>query len=145
MEKTYIALLRGINVGGKNVIKMEKLKQCFEDLGFSDVKTYIQSGNVIFKTKDTNIQKLTKTIENQLLNTFFAQIKTAVFTANELLRIVENVPENFGSEPEKFRYDVWFLLPPLMACGLLLAPYKRSGQKLSFQNKPNADLSEFNH
>ena len=115
METTYIALLRGINVGGKNVIKMEKLKQCFEDLGFSDVKTFIQSGNVIFKTKDNIIQKLAETIENQLLNTFSAQIKTAVFTANELLEIVENAPENFGSEPEKFRYDVWFLLPPLMA------------------------------
>ena len=115
MKTTYIALLRGINVGGKNVIKMEKLKQCFEDLGFSDVKTYIQSGNVIFKTKDTIIQELTEIVENQLLNTFSAQIKTAVFTANELLEIIENAPKDFGSEPEKFRYDVWFLLPPLMA------------------------------
>jgi hypothetical protein len=46
----FIALLRGINVGGKNIIKMEQLKQVFDDMGFSDVKTYIQSGNVIFRT-----------------------------------------------------------------------------------------------
>jgi uncharacterized protein (DUF1697 family) len=54
METSYVALLRGINVGGKNIIKMETLKQCFVDMGFSDVKTYIQSGNVIFKTQKSD-------------------------------------------------------------------------------------------
>ncbi|NCP46313.1 MAG: DUF1697 domain-containing protein, partial [Flavobacteriales bacterium] len=44
----YLALLRGINVGGNNIIKMVDLKACFEKMGFTDVKTYIQSGNVIF-------------------------------------------------------------------------------------------------
>ena len=112
---TYIALLRGINVGGKNIIKMEKLKQIFVDMGFSGVKTYIQSGNVIFKTQDTDKLKLTETIENQLLKTFSVEIKTAIFTADELMEIVENAPKNFGSEPEKFRYDVWFLLPSITA------------------------------
>jgi uncharacterized protein (DUF1697 family) len=48
----YLALLRGINVGGKNIIKMADLKACFESLGFSDVVTYIQSGNVLFKSAD---------------------------------------------------------------------------------------------
>ena len=54
----YIALLRGINVGGKNIIKMETLKQLFIDMEFSDVKTYIQSGNVIFSTKEVDREKL---------------------------------------------------------------------------------------
>ena len=112
---TYIALLRGINVGGKNVIKMETLKQCFVDMGFSDVKTYIQSGNVIFKTQDIDKMKLIKIIENQLLKYFSVEIKTAVFTANELMETVQNAPENFGLEPAKFRYDVWFLLPSTTA------------------------------
>ena len=44
----YVALLRGINVGGNNIIKMDELKQIFEEIGFSGVKTYIQTGNVIF-------------------------------------------------------------------------------------------------
>ena len=107
---SYIALLRGINVGGNNIIKMERLKQCFTDMGFSDVKTYIQSGNVIFKTQETDKLKLIQRIENQLLKTFSIEIKTVVLTADELTEIVQNAPEYFGSESEKFRYDVWFLL-----------------------------------
>ena len=47
---TYIALLRGINLGGHKIVKMEQLRKAFADLGFEDVKTYIQSGNVVFKS-----------------------------------------------------------------------------------------------
>ena len=115
MNTTYIALLRGINVGGKNIIKMEMLKQTFDDMGFSDVKTYIQSGNVIFKTPNTDKLKLIETIESHLLKTFSAEIKTALFTADEMKEIVENALESFGAEPEKYRYDVWFLLPTITA------------------------------
>jgi len=111
MTNTFIALLRGINVGGKNIIKMEQLKQVFDDMGFSDVKTYIQSGNVIFRTSESDTLKLTNRIENQLHKNFSAEIKTLVLTANNLAETVRNAPENFGTEPEKFRYDVWFLLP----------------------------------
>jgi len=110
---TYIALLRGINVGGQNLIKMEALKQCFVAMGFSEVKTYIQSGNVIFKTQQIDKTALIEIIENQLLKTFSVEIKTALFTANEWMEIIKNAPENFGTEPDKFRYDVWFLLPSI--------------------------------
>jgi len=112
MNKFYIALLRGINVVGKNIIKMEQLKQVFDNMGFSDVKTYIQSGNVIFRTSESDKLELTDRIENQLRKNFSAEIKTLVLTADDLAETVENAPENFGAEPEKFRYDVWFLLPP---------------------------------
>jgi len=112
MNTCYITLLRGINVGGKNIIKMEHLKQVFNDMDFSDVKTYIQSGNVIFRTSESDKLKLTNRIENQLQNIFSAAIKVLVLTADDLAETVEIAPENFGSEPEKFRYDVWFLLPP---------------------------------
>ncbi|MCL2596682.1 MAG: DUF1697 domain-containing protein [Paludibacter sp.] len=109
---TFIILLRGINVGGKNIIKMKHLKQVFDDMGFSDIKTYIQSGNVIFKTSESDKLKLTDRIENQLRKTFSSEIKTLVLTAGDLAETVENAPDNFGAEPIKFRYDVWFLLPP---------------------------------
>ena len=115
MNTTYIALLRGINVGGNNIIKMENLKQCFTDMEFSDVKTYIQSGNIIFKTQETDKLKLIQRIENQLLKTFSVEIKTAVFTDSEWKEIIQNAPQNFGLEPEKFRYDIWFLLPEITA------------------------------
>jgi uncharacterized protein (DUF1697 family)/menaquinone-dependent protoporphyrinogen IX oxidase len=125
--KTHIALLRGINVGGQNIIKMEALKQCFVSIGFSDVKTYIQSGNVMFKTPDIDKMKITETIENQLLKTFSIEIKTLILTADELVKIVENAPVNFGSEPEKFRYDVWFLLPSITADKIVSSVHLREG------------------
>ena len=114
MNTFFIALLRGINVGGKNMIKMEQLKQVFDDMGFSSVKTYIQSGNVIFRTSESDKLKLTNRIENQLRKNFSVEIKTLLLTADDLAETIENAPENFGVEPEKFRYDVWFLLPPTL-------------------------------
>jgi uncharacterized protein (DUF1697 family) len=125
--RTYIALLRGINVGGKNVIRMENLKQCFVEMGFSDVKTYIQSGNVVFRTQDVDKLKLIESIENQLLKSFASEIKTAVFTADELLEIVENAPEHFGKEPEKFRYDVWFFFLSITANEIIANVRLRDG------------------
>jgi uncharacterized protein (DUF1697 family) len=91
---------------------MEQLKQMFNDMGFSEVKTYIQSGNVIFRTSESDKLKLTYRIENQLQKYFSVEIKALVLTADDLAKTVENAPENFGTEPEKFRYDVWFLLFP---------------------------------
>jgi len=114
MNTFYIALLRGINVGGKNIIKMEQLRQVFEDMGFSDIKTCIQSGNVIFRTSESDKLKLADRIEKQLQKIFSVEIKTLVLTADDLAETVENAPKNFGAEPEKFRYDIWFLLPPTM-------------------------------
>ena len=55
----YVALLRGINVGGNNIIKMDELKKIFEEIGFSNVKTYIQTGNVIFDDTEKDKSKLT--------------------------------------------------------------------------------------
>ena len=57
--KRYIAFLRGINISGKNKISMAELKKNFEELGFEEVKTYLNSGNVIFLSDDENIGKLT--------------------------------------------------------------------------------------
>ena len=59
---TYVALLRGINVGGKNLIRMPALKACFEENGFEDVSTYIQSGNVLFATAEKGSKALTERI-----------------------------------------------------------------------------------
>jgi uncharacterized protein (DUF1697 family) len=127
MDTFYIALLRGINVGGKNIIKMEQLKQVFDDMSFSDVKTYIQSGNVIFRTSENDKLKLTDRIENQLQKTFSTEIKTLVISADDLAETVENTPDNFGTEPEKFRYDVWFLLPPTKVNDIVLNFRLREG------------------
>lgn len=109
----YVALLRGINVGGKNLIRMPALVACFESHGFEDVSTYIQSGNVLFRSEDPDAAALSAQIE-QLLSTTFDYPGTVTLRSHDELRsVVTQAPEGFGSEPDRYRYDVIFLLPPL--------------------------------
>mgnify|MGYP001256898902 FL=1 len=109
----YIALLRGINVGGNNTIRMSTLKAFFETMGFSNVRTYIQSGNVLFASDEKDLNKLTKSIEDGLSKTFDYKANLVLITKPHLEKIVVNAPKGFGSEPTLFRYDVIFLKPPL--------------------------------
>ncbi|WKZ35977.1 MAG: DUF1697 domain-containing protein [Anaerolineales bacterium] len=109
----YLALLRGINVGGKNIIKMADLKACFESLGFSDVVTYIQSGNVLFKSAEKDKAKLTNLIEMELPKRFNYAARLVTVTHKELKKTVDTAPRGFGSELERYRYDVIFLKEPL--------------------------------
>jgi uncharacterized protein (DUF1697 family) len=111
----YIALLRGINVGGNNIIRMADLKACFEEMGFSNVKTYIQSGNVLFESSEKNREKLIAGIEKTLSEKFSYKSRVVVITGEELAETVRNAPAGFGSAPEKYRYDVLFLKEPLTA------------------------------
>lgn len=109
---TYLALLRGINVGGNNIIKMADLKACFEQHGFENVKTYIQSGNVLFDTADTNPEKLTVKIEDMLANTFAYKAKIVLRSQKQLQQIIAGAPKGFGAKPADFRYYVMFLKGP---------------------------------
>ena len=112
-HETYIALFRGINVGGKNVVHMDKLKDMFEKLGFEAVKTYIQSGNVIFRSPVTSKAELTKRIAKAFTSKFHVSLPILLLTASDLSTIVANAPANFDIEPQKYKYDVWFIIPPL--------------------------------
>lgn len=109
----YIALLRGINVGGNNIIKMADLKLCFEDMGFTNVVTYIQSGNVLFDSNENDYQKLTLQIENALSERFNYNSKIVLLAQTDLNRIVNAAPNGFGVNPDEYRYDVIFLKPPV--------------------------------
>ncbi len=88
----YVAFLRGINVGGNNVIKMDKLKAGFESLGFKNVKTFIQSGNVIFDSAMTNSEAIGKKIEAGLLKEYGSEIKVMVRTSDEIDKMIELDP-----------------------------------------------------
>ena len=88
----YIAFLRGINVGGKNKIKMESLREIFAIIGFSNVKSYINSGNVIFETRKTDDKKLAAKIEKAIEKEFSLSIKVMVRTVAEIEEIIENNP-----------------------------------------------------
>jgi len=91
-ETRYIALLRGINVGGNKLIKMEALAAAFTAAGFRRVKTYIASGNVIFETRATDRQALTRKIEKLLTAEFGHEIAVALFTLEELQALISNDP-----------------------------------------------------
>lgn len=109
----YLALLRGINVGGKNLIRMADLKACFEEHGFRDVATYIQSGNVLFESGESSSVRLTARIEAMLGDAFDYRASVVIRTRTQLRRVVNRAPDGFGSEPERYRYDVLFLKLPL--------------------------------
>ncbi len=109
----YLALLRGINVGGNNIIKMIDLKACFESMDFDDVLTYIQSGNVLFKSDELDIVKLTTKVELGLSKRFSYQSKVVIVSQSQLEFVVKNAPSGFGQSPDEYRYDVMFIKEPL--------------------------------
>lgn len=111
----YVALLRGINVGGKNLIKMPALKACFEVEGFQDVATYIQSGNVLFGGKEKDCTLLCSRIEEALSRSFHYPSRVVILSYPQMKTIVQQAPKGFGAKPALYRYDVIFLKEPLTA------------------------------
>jgi uncharacterized protein (DUF1697 family) len=109
----YVALLRGINVGGNNLIKMPALKASFEAQGHSDVSTYIQSGNVLFSSDEKDQSKLTAAIEATLSKAFEYNSRIVLRSHDQMRDIVRKAPKGFGEEPDAYRYDVFFLKDPL--------------------------------
>jgi uncharacterized protein (DUF1697 family) len=111
----YVALLRGINVGGSNLIRMPALKDCFEAQGLRDVATYIQSGNVLFTADRSSQPALTAQIEKALSKTFAYESRVVVRSFEQMRTIVDRAPKGFGDRPSVYRYDVVFLRHPLAA------------------------------
>ncbi|MDR1468742.1 MAG: DUF1697 domain-containing protein [Spirochaetaceae bacterium] len=111
----YLALLRGINVGGNNIIKMDALRTLFEGLGFTGVTTYIQSGNVLFKSPRHDRRHLEEHIERALREKVGGSIRVALLTSAEMEEIIVQKPEGFGENKEAYRYDVIFLMGTLTA------------------------------
>lgn len=109
---TYVILLRGINVGGKNKVSMAELKKCLEELGFSSVVTYIASGNVILKS-GKHANEVKDKIEKALPKAFALDselIKALVLTHDQLQTVVDDRPKGFGEQPDKYHSDVIFLM-----------------------------------
>ena len=88
-DMTWLALLRGINVGGRNVIRMAELRNCFEAEGFRDVVTYIQSGNVIFRSASSGPGALTARIEGMLAAAFDYRAKVTVRSREQMRAVIE--------------------------------------------------------
>src|SRR4030095_3917583 len=112
MMKTYVILLRGINVGGKNKISMAELKLFLEEQGCEDVVTYIQSGNVVLRS-DLSAKTLSTNIEDGLPKKFkldSSLIKIVALDRKTFKNIVVQAPKEFGKDDSKYRYYVLFLM-----------------------------------
>src|SRR5687767_117664 len=109
---TFLVLLRGINVGGKNKVPMAPLRELLEELGYRDVSTYIASGNVILRS-DQRPTEIKRVIEDALPRTFRLDselIAVRVLTHAELRAVVQKKPKGFGEEPGTYHSDAIFLI-----------------------------------
>ncbi|MFF2371286.1 DUF1697 domain-containing protein [Agromyces sp. NPDC058110] len=119
--RRFVALLRGINVGGRNPVAMPDLIACFEHAGFGDVRTHLSSGNVLFTVNDSGGRgrvassgsKLEAAIEHALRERFGFEIPCIVRSRDEFAATIEQAPADHGSE--LLRSDVYFLKSPLTA------------------------------
>ena len=107
--KTYISILRGINVSGHKIIKMDALRNLYENMGFSNVITYVQSGNVIFKGEDIEIISLEKQISQQIEKEFGFQVPVIVLSIEKLKHIIDNNPFAEDKNKDKSFFHVSFL------------------------------------
>ena len=110
--KRYIALLRGVNISGKNKVPMTELKKYFEALGFMDVKTCLNSGNVIFSGEETDAPALTGRIERMIQRQFGLDIPVFVLSQEDLAEILRHAPDWWGTENREIYDNLIFILPP---------------------------------
>jgi len=104
--------MRGINVGGKNKVPMAALRKCLEELGFSNVSTFIASGNVILES-DKRPDEIKAQIEQVLPKSFQLDselIKVLVLSHKQLQTVIDSRPKGFGDHPEKYHSDAIFLM-----------------------------------
>ncbi len=104
-----LALLRGVNVGGQNVISKADLIRCFEDLGFTSVRTYIQSGNVLFRAAETRPAELTRAIEARLTERLGQPVRAVVFPRARYRAAVRSAPAAWGVDDDR-KHNALFTL-----------------------------------
>jgi uncharacterized protein (DUF1697 family) len=149
----FVALLRGVNVGGKNNLSMSALKANLISAGFQNVTTYINSGNVIFTSSETDPRKLETKIEQLLARGHKLECKVVVRDLSEMKKLVESLPASWQGD-EEWAHNVMFLrhsidsrevlkeLPPkpdiervVYRSGAVLWSARRSDIKRSTMNK----------
>ncbi len=134
--KTYISILRGINVSGQKLIKMEALKKSYESLGFQNVTTYVQSGNVVFKTSETEPEKSEQLIYNQIEKDFGFEVPVIVLTAEKLKQVIDHNP--FVIDPAKdpaFLHITFLSSKPESFDRSKIEEKKQDGEEISFTDE----------
>lgn len=111
--KRYIALLRGINISGKNKVPMAELKAGVERLGFRGVKTYLNSGNVLFSSDAVGVEAFTSQIETLIKNQFGFDIPVFVISQEDLEDILHHAPDWWGNDNKEAYDNLIFIMPPI--------------------------------
>ena len=109
VKERYVALLRGINVGGHNIIAKDDLRRCFEEMGFSRVRTYIQSGNIVFRAAEGEGEQLTARVEAGLSERFSYAARAVVLSYAEYRALLNAAPSAWGEDPA-YRHNALFTL-----------------------------------
>lgn len=104
----YLALLRGVNVGGNNLVDMRRLAAAFEAAGMASVRTYINSGNILFRSTRRSVPRLTTLLEGVIRDEFDLDIKVLLLTIDELRTVVEALPDDWVNGGT-MKTDVMFL------------------------------------
>src|SRR5260221_12292737 len=108
----FVALLRGINVGGNNIIRMEALKHVFENAGYTQVVTFIQSGNVIFESGLQDKEKISAHIEAVLSKVFHYTSRVVIRSHKELKKVLSDVPKEWKKDDD-LRCYILYVKEPL--------------------------------
>ena len=117
-DTRFLALLRGINVGGHNIIAKDDLRACFQDLGFGGVRTYIQSGNIVFRADGTSVDDLIATIEQRLSERFAYDAQVVVLSYRDYQTVLRAAPDGWGID-ERQKHNACFTLPCLDPAGVI--------------------------
>jgi uncharacterized protein (DUF1697 family) len=125
---TLLVLLRGINVGGRNKIGMTDLRRMFEDMGFSDPRTYIQSGNVVMGSRRANNPRTVAAIERRLSEAFDYEARVVVRDLAEMTTVVRQIPKSWDVRDASMRYNVIF------------TSHKLTPKQLRAELKPKPDI-----
>ncbi|MDN4479080.1 DUF1697 domain-containing protein [Demequina lignilytica] len=115
MATTHVVLIRAINVGGRNKVPMAELRASLEAAGLRQVRTYIQSGNVLVDAGESRADQVNSLVERVLLADFDVDTVVVTVDAATMRGAVEGAPSRFGAEPDVYHSDVAFLRPGIAA------------------------------
>ncbi len=107
----YVAFLRGVNVGGKSLLKMADLTLALSEAGFAEVKTYIQSGNIIFTAEESNTNQLAEKIKLTIQNRFGLSVEVVVISKARWQAVIDSAPKWWGKDKAQ-KHNILILIPP---------------------------------
>lgn len=144
----YIVLLRGINVGGNNIVSMKELKKLLEQNGFQEVVTYINSGNIIFKCENSDNESLKSYVEALILEAFMLKLTVMLISVEELQEAINNAPDWWDADQES-RHNAIFVISPVTVEDVVreVGDYKPEYEKVGsygrviFWSAPNKTFS----